>query len=93
MCVCVCMLVSVTSDYLRRLGCVLHFSVVEETRRDVAHDHTASGGRASVAPKPTLSPPRPLFLPLTSTLPRPPWEHSGVRVGAVPTVYCLSSGG
>ena len=65
-----------TSDYLRRLGCVLHFSVVEETRRDVAHDHTASGGRASVAPKPTLSPPRPLFLPLTSTLPRPPWEHS-----------------
>ena len=41
-----------TSDYLRRPGCVLHFSVVEETRRDVAHDHTASGGRACVAPKP-----------------------------------------
>lgn len=84
---------SVTSGYLRRPGCVLHFSVIEETGRDVAHDHTAVGGRACVAPKPTLSPPRPLFLPLTSTLLRPLWEHSGIGVGAVTTVYHLSSGG
>ena len=63
--VCVC----VTSNYLRWPGCVLHFSVVEETGEGMLPKITQLlGGRACADPKPTLYPPCPLLLPLNSAL-------------------------
>lgn len=83
-----------TSIYLRRPGCVLRFSVVEETGEGMLPKITQLlGCRACADPKPTLCPLDRCFCLSPALCAEAALGTFRQGVGAVTTVYCLSSGG